>query len=131
MTDGQPLLTLDDLRTRHNLPITLIAEVARLPLQIVYRMVIRQPVTRAHANRVLCAVSDLTGIAYGLDTVAVPLLDAAAPTPWLRVQADTQTMYYGPNLDEATRAFCEHEAKARITTFQVGLEIIAFSQHDN
>lgn len=128
MNEGQ--LTLDDLRQQHNLPVTLIAEVARLPVQIVYHMIIRQPVTRAHANRVLCAVSDLTGVAYGLDTVNVPLLDTQPSQPWLRVQADAKTIYYGPDLSEATRLFCEHEARSRFTTFQVGLEVICFSLHE-
>lgn len=126
----EPLLTLDDLRQRHNLPITLIAEVSHLPMQVVYRMIVRQPVTRAHANRVLCAVSDLTGIAYGLDTVAVPLLDAPVPVPWLRVQADTQCVYHGPDLDEACRIFCEQEGHARLTVFQVGASVVCFSLHE-
>jgi hypothetical protein len=60
-----------DLRSQHHFEITLLAEKAMVQPEIVYHMLLGNPVPRDYAIMVLNALSQQTGSIYTLDNIDV------------------------------------------------------------
>jgi hypothetical protein len=76
--DGPILPYLGDLYVRHGFAAPLLAMQAGVPLEIITRMLVKEPVSRQDAIAVLEALSLRTGETYTLQTVVVNLLEEDA-----------------------------------------------------
>jgi len=75
---GPILPYLGDLYVLHRFPVPLLAMQAGVPIEIIARMLMKEPVSSRDARSVLAALSLRTGETYTLQTVVVNLLEEDA-----------------------------------------------------
>ncbi len=66
-------MKLIEVRARHHFDILALAHKARVPEEVVYHMLIDEPVMRSHAEAVLAALSKQCGSEYSLHNVEVKM----------------------------------------------------------
>ncbi len=111
----QGSLTLNEICREHRLSISRVAQAAFLPLETIYRILIKQPVKRWEAEAALGGISQLTDIHYTLDLVAIALTqEEGAPIPppqdvrmppFHQIIANGKIVYQGDDWGEAMSRF--------------------------